>query len=435
MESLQNFTANFTKKDLQITLLKSIAVAVVLHYGLIFLLPSAVKFINGYRSCSTALSEVESKSSSRMVSTALLEEEADRLRVEVMERSKTIVSKPTQQVIPVEKRFKINLNCDDDNEFNRPNSTEAVKPSTSATGMVNKSGKEEMQTYSSQFCLGQRVKDVPPPEHCGGGGASGGAERRARGGAPPSVPHRSLAPQYLYSPPPHPPASSDRGTERQYQENYDRQATLSEQDLAYEVSLRTDRTQRLMQEELAAEYERIVREYTAVCEEEPAEGDPDSITVVFKISDEVYAKKTNSSSASSMKHKKISHRFHLSEKVQRLFSFVFCHLYEFPGHEGRFLGESGNVPPLFTPAAACGGGGAGAGRLLQAPDGEGREEASLLLQERSDEFPSFVLICSYPRVELHSSALFFRDKLLMDPLIRDLKLKNNTLLSFRPGGD
>jgi hypothetical protein len=195
----------------------------------------------------------------------------------------------------------------------------------------------------------------------------------------------------------------------------ERRATVLEQDLDFEVSLRSDRTQKLLQEEREAEFNRLVDQYTQVSAE-PALSEPEAITVVFKISDEVYAKRTNAATTNSVldpKHKKMSRRFLSSDSVQNLFSFLFCHLYQFQDHEEKYVGRP--VSPLFTPGVHCGG---------DAP-----------FHQRND-FLSFDLICSYPKVVLRSSTLFFKD--IFDEedtsslTIQDLGIKNNTLLSLRP---
>ena len=404
---------NWSKRDLQVAVLQTLACAVALHFSIVYLLPylhSMLQQFNHHRT-SNVLSEVQDKKSSRENSIGSLEEEAVRLRNDLVERHKTVASKPRQQEIFIEDRFKINVESLDasvpntQSELVEHNGDVKRNQTVVRSGQGSNSAKFRLSDHihSSEKETNDAALKKQEPVRTS---KTKGQVTRTR---PPSSSSSSRSASTSHYSTPTYNFQQDHNNEEE------RQATLSEQDLAYEVALRSDRTRKLLQEERTAEFERLVAEYTSVVEE-PGANDPEAITIVFKISDDVYAKRTNMAVtvvASELKHKKISRRFSPTDTVHSLFSFIFCHIYQFPGLEERYMGNL--VPVLFSPCLST--------------------KESEAIQESAD-FISFDLICSYPRLVLRSSTLFFKDVLHgdNDPLqtILDLGIKNNTLLSLRP---
>jgi hypothetical protein len=403
----ESYSDAWSKRDVQVAILQSIFVAVVFHYGITKFLPYVMEVIRGYRITSVALSEVENQKSSRSISLTALENEAELLRAEVLRKSKTVHSKPSPQFSSTGERFRLKSVPDD--SINQDLSI--PKPHMSSTAVnENNSGsliKGERMDTASRFRLGERINDsengqIQPSRKDNDTGTS--RVKKSSRQAMETI-SRSPTPQYTYI--------SHSDTADGYAD--DRLNTISEQDLAYDIALRSDRTQMFIQEERVAEFNRISAEYTAMAgQSEPEIDDPESISITFKISDEVYGLSNLETSNAWVqpKHKKISRRFRLSDDVRNLFSFIFSYIYKFPGLEEKYLGQG--IPPIFCP------------RLFP---GE-----TTLLKDSSD-FVSFDLISSYPKVVLNSSDFFFCnevDKLHPIQSVRDLGIKNNTLLSLRP---
>lgn len=384
------FHDRWGKKDFQFAIIQGLVVAAILHYCVMYIIPYAMKRYAGYMNSSAALSEVQDRKSLRTQSISSLEEEAERARLEIVECTRTVIScEPKKHLVsPSGKRFRIKTESHDANIPFHPTISERHEN-------VLIGDKVDESKCDAPFVKKTHQRARP--------------KNFIRDGEPLSTPpqssqmHRNLAQQY--------PSQQHVGNDQVNEA--ERRATLSEQDCAYAESLRADETKRLLQLKKEAEVNRLMREYTKV-KSEPDADEPGVITVVFKISDEVYATGTNTHSVS--KHKdnttsfRISRRFFLSEKVHSLFSFIFSHIYEFPNCEEAYLGVRGEA--LFTPELS--------------------HQRSKGAEGISRDFPPFDLICSYPKVVIHSAELFFGEGDDATQTIGEVGIKGNTLLTLRP---
>ena len=365
----------WSKKDLQVLLVQGIVFTVVVHFLVTQVIPFLNKQLHSLRITNDALNEVKIKKNNHIVDILSLEEEAEKLRLEVIEKSKIV--KEISHNVPAEKGFRIHISDECDDEI-MGCSAQQVRNEVELDSRINKNGsnvkrKGRKAKASATFTQTPR-KSLPQP---------------------PYIPQNELI---------------------DVSENNDRIETLMEQDIAYEKSLQSDLSRKLLRDAATSELRRLVSEYTDVGEEPEIEN-PLAITLVFKISDEVYAKRTDNISwnnNTNKKHKKICRRFLLSDKIHKLFSFIFSHIYEFEGHEEKYLGA--DIPALFCPQL---------------------NDDGVCDFCESRYFISFDLICSYPKLVLQSADFFFRDMTddsIPDQTISDLGLGNKTLLSLRPSG-
>ena len=386
------------KKELQILVLQSFVLAVVVYLLLTRLLPLLKHHVSAMTSSnsSKALQNVQSHSNTGALSLASLEREAENLRREYAKRG-TVVSSPRVDLITAEKGYRISDKSEKKFKSNTARGGENIikdnEGCVEKEVIISSSKSKEQKKF--------RLKDKYSSE------GSGTTSNKIKNQNHQTLHSDSTVQSQIYS---RNPVETYAVTQNSQNREVERQLTLSEQDVAYEASVQSDIWRRIIQERREANFARLVDDYSKV-HEEPDPTDPEAVTVIFKISDDVYAMPGSKVNSKGLKHKKILHRFFASDSVHSLFLFIYSHIYMFSGYEERYRG--GEVPPIF----ACG-----------------------MEFVEDHENVNFDLICSFPKLVLHSPKLVYSnsekgDDCLPQGTIFESGIRSNTLLTLRPSAE